>query len=109
MEYTERIDGFQIRDPCYLFGRPDDAPIMFDIVKWVQTKPREVTDLRTGRKKISTEYCYTVARLTWNKKEQCFEFSSIGMRWLCTELTKAVIDLILDFAEKKGIELCESD
>lgn len=109
MNYTERIDGFQIRDVAYLGEPPKDVPPEYDIVKWVQTEPREVIDLRTGRKKISTEYCYSVARLTWNAKEPCFEFASVGLRWLGENVPQRVIDAILDFAEKKGKELCGDD
>ncbi|MBP5710003.1 MAG: hypothetical protein J6W84_03395 [Bacteroidales bacterium] len=105
MYYTERIDGFQICDPTYLGDPPEGLPPTFDVVKWVQTEPQEVVNMRTGKKEISTEYCYVVAWLKWNAKEPCFEFQSCGLRWLGANPTQRVIDAILDFAERKEGEL----
>lgn len=48
--YTERFEGLQIRDPVYIGSKPANAPISYDIVKFVQTEPREVIDGRTGKK-----------------------------------------------------------
>ena len=109
MNYTERVDDFQICDPTYLGEPPKDRPPTFDIVKWFQTEPREVIDLRTGKRKTSTEYCIVVAWLEWNAREPCFEFKSVGLRWLGANPTQRVIDMILEFAEKKEAELCEDD
>ena len=105
MEYTDRIDGFQIRDVTYLGEPPKDAPIRFDIVKWEQTEPRRVINLKTGQYEDSTEYCYSVGRLEWNTKEPCMEFYSIGLRWLYANPPQRVVDAIIEFAEKKSEEL----
>ena len=105
--YTERVDGFQIRDVTYLGDPPQDRPIMFDIVKWAQTEPHEVMDLRTGKPKVSAEHCYSVARLVWNQREPCFEFQSIGMRWLEANPTERVIKMITEFADRKEDELLD--
>ena len=102
--YTEIVDGFQIRNPNYLWEAPN-RPIKFDIVKWVDCEPHEVTNLITGKKEIQTRYCYLVAFLEWNPKEPCFEFKSFGLRWLRANASEAVIKMILDFAENKQREL----
>ena len=103
-DYTEIIDGFQIRDPVYLWESPN-RPIKFDIVKWVDCEPHEVLNFDTGKKEMQTRYCYSVAFLEWNPKEPCFEFKSIGLRWLRAEPTEKVIKMILDFAENKESEM----
>lgn len=110
-EYTERVDGYQIRDVAY-FGRPPkNAPPRFDIVKWIQHEPKLVTVLHdedghwTCREEMSTEYCYSVGTLEWNAHEPCFKFSSIGLRWFEERPSDAVIDMVMAFCEKKGQEL----
>lgn len=106
MKYTERIDGFQICDPSYWPGmEPKTILPIFDIVKWEQHDPIEVIDMKTGEKKMSTENCYVVARLVWDSNEPWFDFKSIGTRWLECKPTEAVIDMIMDFANKKASEL----
>lgn len=99
--YTEIVDEFQIRDVVYIGEPPKNTPPKFDIVKWVDCEPHEVIDLRTGKKKIQSRYCYSVAFLEWNPKEPCFEFKSVGLRWLRSGASEDVIKMILDFAEKK--------
>lgn len=103
--YTERFEGLQIRDPVYIGKKPVDAPIFYDIVKWVQTEPREVIDGRTGEKKISTEYCYTVGWLKWDAKEEMFDFQSCGLRWLGVNASEAANKRIIEFANKMAKEL----
>lgn len=106
MNYTERVDGFQIRDICYIGLPPKDSPPRYDIVKWeIADPPFEALDLETGKRKMVTEYSYTVATLEWNSKEPCFEFSSCGLRWLEAKPAQPVIDMILDFANRKEKEL----
>lgn len=114
MEYTDRVDGFQIRDVTYIGLPPKDTPPSYDIVKWVQTDPHEVMCFETGKdgklhgeKKVSAEYCFSVGQLVWNKKEDSFKFESVLMRWLEEKPSEAVVQMILDFAEKKGKELYE--
>lgn len=48
-EYTEIWNGFQIREPVFLTGKKD--PYMFDLVKWEDHDPIEVTELSTGERK----------------------------------------------------------
>lgn len=106
MDYTEIVDGFQIRDMVYI-GESPEGKIEYDIVKWVDCGPHEVTELKTGEKKISTRYCYSIAKLEWNHKEHCFVFKSSEMWWLLSNITESVIKMILDFMETKQKELEE--
>lgn len=112
MNYTERVDGFQITDVSYFGKPPKDAPIQFDIVKWVQTEPEEVMCYWTNEhggiecgRKVQTEYCFSVGTLEWNAREPGFEFRSVGMRWLEEEPTEAVRQMILRFCEEKEKEI----
>ena len=114
MNYTERIDGYQIRDVTYIGMPPKDAPIEYDIVKWAKPdKPYEALSWDTKKnemtKKLITEYCYSVGRLVWDKHESCFGFESVGLRWLEAKPSEAVVDMILEFAEKKAKELEAED
>ena len=103
--YTDIYKGFQIRDCNYLFGTPEDTPIRFDIVKWEEHEPYEVTDLETGEKKQTTRNCYSVATLEYDEKEPCFELISIGLRWLDAHPDKDVEDWIIKWCEYKLHEL----
>ena len=110
MNYTDRIDGFQIRDVTYIGLPPKDAPPMFDIVKWEPySQPQQAVDMRTGEVKTVTEYCYSVARLVWDRKESCFDFRSVGLRWLETWPGANVKDMILKFCWEKEKELSKME
>lgn len=109
-EYTEIFKDYQIRDVHYLGEPPKDKPIEFDIVKWCNHKPIEVIDGETGEKKISTRTCYSVGRLIYNPKEPCFDFESIGLRWLEEHPDEDVEKWLINWAQYKLIELvCNSE
>lgn len=93
--YTERVNGVQIRDVIWVRD-PGKIPPKFDVVKWS-------TD-ESGR-----EYCYSIAQLEWDPHEPCFDFRSIGLRWLEDPASsdKEVIKMILDFCERVSKELEE--
>ena len=109
MEYTPRVDGFQIRDVTYLGKPPKDAPQKYAVVKWKECKPTSVIDGRTGEPIVMTEYCYVVADLVWNTHEPCFEIEGVGLRLLEARPSDAAIDMILDFCEKKSEELLKEE
>jgi len=114
MNYTDRIDGFQIRDVTYFGIPPAGTPPTFDIVKWSQYDPpiENVTVFRDGQVltgQTVTEGCYSVGFLEWNRHEDEFVFRSVGVRWLEEHPSNAVVQMILDFAEKKRKELAESE
>lgn len=76
-----RFKDFEIRPTIYLDGI--DRPNNYSVVKWYTTdKPREVIDGRTGEKKMQDTFCYSVANIWWNEKEPCWEFKSVGTRFL---------------------------
>lgn len=102
--YGEEWNGFQFRSPNYLDGHFE--PYEFDLVKWRDCKPTEVVDLKTGKKKIQTRYCYSIGRLTWNREEGGFEFSSCGLRYL-TDRIDGLEEWILEFCEEMRKELEE--
>ena len=102
--YGEEWNGFQFRSPAYLDGHFE--PYEFDLVKWEECEPTEVTDFKTGKKKIQTRYCFSVAMLTWDKKEQAFDFESVGLRYL-QHRVDGLEDYILKFCEEMKKELDE--
>lgn len=113
-EYTERIDGFQIRDVAYFGEPPADAPIQFDVVKWFPEKEPYVGTVYhstpTGwisKDELITEHCYSVGFLEWDSHEPQFVFRSVGLRWLEEKPSEAVINMILKFCKEKEEEINE--
>lgn len=111
-DYTERVEGFQIRDVTYFGDPPVNAPIQFDVVKWKpEENPhlcdsfRKVNGKWVVEKKLITEYCYSVGTLKWNEHEKAFDFESVGIRWLEEKPSETVIDMILKFIEEKEKEI----
>ena len=100
--YTDEWNGFQFRAPSYLDGHFE--PHKFDLVKWEEHEPYEVTDWVTGEKIMSTRNCFTVATLIWDSKESCFEFESCGLRYL-EHRVDGLEKFILDFCEMIEKEL----
>ena len=94
MNYTGRIDGFQIRDVTYIGLPPKSTPPQYDIVKFS-------IDKKDGLPGFGD--------LVWDSKEPCFDFKSVGLRWLEANPTQAVIDMVLKFAEEKEMELENDD
>lgn len=81
ISYTDRWNGFQIRQPNYLDGHFE--PDIYDIIKWVKREePTKVYSLSEEKYIISTEYCFSVAQIKWDKHEDWFDFESIGTRFL---------------------------
>jgi len=109
MNYTDRVEGFQICDPTYIGLPPKGTPPQYDIVKWEQHSPIEAVDWETRKKKTITESCYVVGWLKWDSREGAFDFCSCGMRWLESAPSKAVVDMVLKFAEEKAKELEAKD
>lgn len=110
--YTERIEGFQIRDVLYFGNPPKDAPIRFDIVKWFpEENPyigivyRSTENGWEAREEMITEHCYSVGLLEWDSHEPQFVFRSVGLRWLEEKPSEAVVNMILEFCEEKEKEI----
>lgn len=63
-----RFKQFEIRKPT-LIGKPpteDYYKYNFDIVKWAD----------------DNSHCWSIGFLRWDKKEPCFDFESVGTRYL---------------------------
>lgn len=108
-EYTPIVDGFQIRDIVYIgtepFAESESSLQEFDIIKWEECEPHEIIDEITNKRKVITKFCYSVGFLEWDKKESCFEFKSVGLRWLEANPTERVIKMILMFCKMMEIIL----
>lgn len=111
-EYTERIEGFQIRDVSYFGQPPVNAPIRFDIVKWFPEKNPHIGTVYystengwESKEEMIIEHCYSVGFLEWDKHEPQFVFRSVGLRWLEEKPSDAVIDMIMKFCKEKEREL----
>lgn len=96
---TIRFNNFEIRPYHTLDGHTD--PNRYEVVKWYKTEsPIEVTSVPSGEKIMKDTFCYVIAWLYWNPKEPCWEFESVGTRFiddyedgLC-EYIKAYINIL---------------
>lgn len=104
--YTDEWNGFQFRAPVYIDGHFE--PYKFDLVKWEDHEPYEVTDLYTGKKRISTRSCFSIATLIWDKKELGFEFQSCGLRYLEHRID-GLEKFILDFCDTMEQQLRQQE
>ena len=105
MDYTARIQDYQIRDVTYIPGyEPSTSrPQKFDIVKWYYTEPS--INLITGEKVgLRAPHCYSIGCLIWNSKERDFEFHSIGMRWFEEDVPVEFCHVVKAFADFKAAE-----
>ena len=117
MNYTERVENYQICDPTYLedlhsndFEAKSDRALEFDVVKWYKLdKPTEMLSFnratKTFKPEMIEECCYVVATLQWDESEDDFELHSIGMRFVEEKPSADVMQMILDFCNKKSKEL----
>lgn len=105
--YTDKWNGFQFREPVYLDGRR--VPTEFDLVKWaVYDKPIEVVDTYTKEKIFSHEYCFSIGKLNWDKKDKTWEFESCGLRYLEYRID-GLEQFILDFCKMMEEELLDEE
>lgn len=87
-----QFKDFEIRPVKSLDGVID--PKRFELVKWYDHE----TYIHGSR--TSTRSCYTVAWLTWNAKEPCFELASVGLR---------LVENWVDGLDKFIIKWCEME
>lgn len=99
-----KFKDFEIQDVTYLIDSPKDRPIEFNLVKWQEHKPYEVTNWKTEEKEIITKSCFVIAKLWWNNKEPCFEFESIGLRYL-EYREDGLEEWLLKWCELKAFEI----
>jgi hypothetical protein len=84
-----RFKQFEIRKPTFI-GNPPSADYYkynFDIVKWAD----------------DNSYCWVIGMLKWNKKEHCFEFESVGTRYL-QDREDGLEEWLLKWCELKELE-----
>ncbi len=105
MEYTDIVDGFQIRDVTYIGLPPKDTSPRYDIVNHVDCEPYEAINVETGKRQTYTHYVYSVACLEWDRHEGWWRFRSVGTRWLEAKPSEAVVNMILKFCDDKAKEL----
>ena len=91
-----RFKDFEIRPTQFIDGHTD--PKKWDVVKWCDHDPILVHELTTGETKYSTRSCYSVADIWWNDKEPCWEFQSVGTRFL-EDYTEGLCEFILKWLE----------
>ena len=92
-----KFKDFEIRPTCFLDGHTDQKK--WDVVKWYKTdKPVKVTDAKTGKEKTQDSFCYSVAQIWWNEKEPCWEFKSVGTRFL-EDYEEGLCEFILKWLE----------
>lgn len=94
-----RFKNFEIRPTAFLDGHID--PTKFDVVKWYDHEPWEAINLRTGKKETSTRSCYSIAHIYWDEKEPCWEFSSVGTRFL-EDYEEGLCEFIREWIELIG-------
>ena len=104
-----KFKDFEIRPIAFLDGHTD--PKRWDVVKWCKRKePMRVYDIGLGEYKMQDTYCFSVASIWWNEKEPCWEFKSVGTRFLeyyedglCEFVLKwlELTDLTRKFAEEE--------
>lgn len=107
-----RMNEFGFSRVSFLGSDKDVFPNKIHIVKWVNCEPTEYTSVEKRAYTTMTAYCYVIGSLEWNDNEPCWEFKSIGTRYLevgTEELNKWVLDFcnkyeVVDgeLAERKG-------
>lgn len=83
-----KFGDYEIRPSDFLvikeksFGTKQ-VPGRYDLLKWYNHEPTEVTDIKTGIKKTKTRSCFVIATFEWIEgKDPYFKFSSCGNRFL---------------------------
>lgn len=79
-----RFKDFEIRE-C---TNTNDKYNNFELLKWY----------KNGEK----EFCYVVAFITWNPKEPCWEFQSVGMRFI-DDYEDGLCEYVKKFMELVGV------
>lgn len=84
-----RFKQFGISKPTFLGNPPteDYYKYNFDVVKWAD----------------DNSYCWVIGCLKWNKREPCFEFESVGLRYL-QDRENGLEEWLLKWCELKQLE-----
>ena len=84
-----RFKQFEIRRPSFIGNPPteDYYKYNFAVVKWAD----------------DNSHCWVIGELKWNEKEPCFEFESVGTRYL-RDREDGLEEWLLKWCELKEIE-----
>lgn len=82
------------------FGLDKDVfPNQIHVVKWVDCEPFNAYSIDKQKYITVTTHCYAIGKLKWNEHEPCWEFESVGTRYL-EDGTEELNKWILDFCNK---------
>lgn len=94
-----RMNEFGFSRVLFWGSDRDVFPHKIHVVKWVNCEPMEVYSVEKRAYTKTTTYCYVIGSLEWNSHEPCWEFKSIGTRYL-EDGTEELNKWILDFCNK---------
>lgn len=97
---------FEIRQSTVLGGV--NIPGRYELIKWYDHEPIEVTSMRTGDKKTSTRSCFVVAWLTWDTNEHGWDMESVGLR-LVEHWSNGLDQFILKWCEMAAVCMEEDE
>ena len=102
MKYTEPIEDFFVEDLTFLREPPlRSMPLRFAVSKMERHNPPiKLTDFRTGELRELQYTSFVVGEFVYNAHEGCFDFESVGTRWLEAHPSAAVEDMALQFINK---------
>lgn len=96
--FKKRMDEFAFAPIHYWGSDMDVFHYKFHIVKWVETEQMRIYSLDEKRYVEHTTYNYAIGELEWDDHEPCWEFRSIGTRFL-EDGTEELMKWILDFTK----------
>lgn len=109
MFYTSIYNNYQIRDCTYIGEPPSDDKYRFDLVKWRDRDAQSTVYDSEGVKVMPTRYCYSIATLYFDKKEEEFKITSVGMRLIEDAPTQGVFKWIENWCRHKTIEFLDDE
>lgn len=94
-----RMNEFGLSKVSFFGSGKDVFPHKIHVVKWVECEP--FTAYSFDKKKYVTvdKHCYVIGSLEWNDHEPCWEFSSVGTRYL-EDGTEELNKWLMDFCNK---------
>lgn len=105
-----RMNEFGLQKVANFFHPDRDLfPNKIHVVKWVNCEPTKVYSVEKKEYTTMTCYSYVIGQLMWNSHEPCWEFKSVGTRYLevgTEELNKWLMDFCNRYEVVEG-ELVE--
>lgn len=94
-----RMNEFGFSRVSFWGSDKDVFPNRIHVVKWANCDPFEAYSFDKKEYVKVNCYCYVIGSLEWNSHEPCWEFKSIGTRYL-EDGTEELNKWILDFCNK---------